>query len=274
MARIVIFTDLDGSLLDADSYAYDAADEALGKIHEIGASLILVSSKTRSEVEPLRFRLNHEHPFVVENGGGLFMPKGYFPFPVERSVLRGEYQVVEIGAPYAGLRLALKEIGQTLNCRLVGFGDLSAEEIARLTGLSPSDALLSKQREYDEPFVMGEPGAAWDRLCRAVAARNLRCTRGGRFYHLMGANDKGVASRVLLGCYRRLADQEGQPLITVGIGDSLNDLPMLELMDYPIVVQKPDASYDPDIQVSGLIQAPGIGPVGWNRGLLDLLARI
>ncbi|MBX3236870.1 MAG: HAD-IIB family hydrolase [Nitrospiraceae bacterium] len=274
MARIVILTDLDGSLLDADTYAYNAADEALARIQGIGASLILVSSKTRSEIEPLRFRLNHQHPFVVENGGGLFMPKGYFPFPIEQSVLRGEYQVVEIGSPYAGLRLALKELGQTLNCRLVGFGDLSAEDIARLTGLSVSDALLSKQREYDEPFVMREPGVPWERLCQAAAARNLRCTRGGRFYHLMGASDKGIASRVLLGCYRRLAEQEGQALVTIGIGDSLNDTPMLALVDYPILVQKPDTSYDPDVRMSGLIQAPGVGPVGWNRSVLDVLTRI
>ncbi len=271
MPRIVIFTDLDGSLLDADTYSYDAAAEALAMVQAVGASLILVSSKTRSEIEPIRFRLVHQHPFIVENGGGVFLPKGYFPFPVEHATIRGDYQVVEIGAPYVGLRVALKEIGQALGRRLHGLGDMSTEEVAKLTGLSPSDALLAKQREYDEPFVFLDNGVSWDDLQRAVAARNLRCTRGGRFYHLMGPNDKGVASRILLQCYRQLSQADGQPLITVGIGDSLNDLPMLALVDHPILVQKPDGSYDPDVQIPNLIRAPGIGPVGWNRSVLDFL---
>jgi mannosyl-3-phosphoglycerate phosphatase len=271
MPRIVIFTDLDGSLLDTDTYSYDAAKDALARIQEKAVSLILVSSKTRSEIEPLRFRLAHQHPFVVENGGGLFIPKGYFPFPVEHSALRGEYQVVEIGAPYAALRLSLKEISQSLGCKLVGFGDMSSDEIARLTGLSPSEALLAKQREYDEPFISQGTDLSWETLQEAAAARNLHCTRGGRFYHLMGANDKGVASRILLTCYRRLADNEGQPLVTIAVGDSLNDEPMLALATYPVLVQRPDGTYDPDVRIPQLIRSPAAGPTGWNKAVLDLL---
>ena len=154
MGRIIIFTDLDGSLLDATSYSFEAAKDALSAIARLGAALILVSSKTRSEMEPLRLRLNHLHPFIVENGGALLIPNGYFPFPIEDSTPNGEYNVVEIGAPYSSLRTALGEIAEALGCRLQGFGDLSAEEVAQLTGLSSADALRATQREYDEPFVV------------------------------------------------------------------------------------------------------------------------
>ncbi|MBI4002836.1 MAG: HAD-IIB family hydrolase [Nitrospira defluvii] len=271
MRRIIIFTDLDGSLLDASNYSFDAAKDALSAIHRLGAALILVSSKTRSEMEPLRLRLNHLHPFIVENGGALCIPKGYFPFPIDDSTPNGEYDVVAIGAPYATLRAALKEIGQALGCRLQGFGDLSVEEVAQLTGLSSADALLATRREYDEPFVVVGDEIAWSRLLKAAEARGLQCTRGGRFYHLMGSNDKGIASQRLMGWYRHLAQADGQGLVTIGIGDSLNDLPMLAVTDYPILVQKPDRSYDPDVQLPHLIRAVGVGPVGWNRSLMDLL---
>lgn len=269
--HILILTDLDGTLLDATTYSYEAATDALSAIRALDASLILVSSKTRSEMEPLRLRLDNRHPFIVENGGALFIPKAYFPFPLEQAEPRGDYEVVEIGTPYARLRTALKEISRDLGCRLRGFGDLSLEEVSALTGLSPAETLPATQREYDEPVVVESNGMAWSRLSAAAATRGLRWTRGGRFYHLMGDNDKGVASRRLIAWYERRAQQEGRALITVGIGDSLNDLPMLEAVNYPILVRNPDGSYDPDVQCPHLTRAEGVGPVGWNRSLMDLL---
>jgi len=271
MGHIVIFTDLDGSLLDATTYSYEAAEQALAAIQRRGASLILVSSKTRSEIEPLRRRLDNHHPFIVENGGALLIPKGYFPFPVDQAIINEDYQVIEIGTPYLALRSALKNIGDLLGCRIRGFGDLSAEEVARFTGLPPADALLAKRREYDEPFVIEGRRVAWNDLLRAAETQGLRCTEGGRFYHLTGSNDKGIASTVLTKQYRRLALAAGDTLTTIGLGDSLNDLPLLTTVDYPILVQKPDRSYDSNIHLPRLIHADGIGPVGWNRSLIDLL---
>jgi len=271
MRRIIIYTDLDGSLLDATSYSFNAAEDALSAIHRLGAALILVSSKTRAEIEPLRLRLHHFHPFIVENGGALYVPRGYFPFPLENSTPNREYDVVAIGTPYLSLRAALKEIGRDLGYRLQGFGDLSAGEVAQVTGLSSAEALLAIQREYDEPFVVEGSEIEWSRLLKAAEVQGLQCTRGGRFYHLMGLNDKGIASRRLMGWYSHLAREEGSRLVTIGIGDSLNDLPMLAAVDHPILVQKPDRSYDPDVQLPHLVRAVGVGPVGWNRSLMDLL---
>lgn len=274
MRRIVVFTDLDGSLLDTSTYSYEAAGEALARLEQLGAPLILVSSKTRSEMEPIRHRLKNPYPFIVENGGALYIPRGTFPFAVEQAFLHDGYQVVEIGTAYAALRTALSRTQEALGCRVRGFGDLSVEEVAHLTGLSVADAVLATQREYDEPFVIEGDGVSWNRLEAAVERQGLRCTRGGRFYHLMGANDKGLASRRLLSCYERVAQLEGRELVTIGLGDSLNDYPMLAAVDYPILVQRPDGSYDPDVQLPHLIRADGVGPVGWNRSLTALLSRL
>ncbi len=270
MPKMIVFTDLDGSLLDPLTYSFDAASEALHALQSDEIPLVLASSKTRAEVEPIRFRLNHRQPFIVENGGGLFIPKGLFDFPLEEAALRGPYHVIEIGTPYAELRTALKEIEQRSGFPLRGFGDMSVEEIAERTGLSQPDALLAKQREYDEPFVIEGPATVVEEVRRQINARGLRCTRGGRFYHLLGECDKGLACRLLTNCYRR---QWNGQFMTVGIGDSLNDLPMLAEVDCPILVQKPDGSYDPDVKLANLIRASGIGPVGWNQAVLDFLSR-
>ncbi len=270
----IVFTDLDGTLLDAATYTFDAAQEALDALRARAVPLILVSSKTRAEMEPLRHRLGLADPFVVENGGAVFIPKGYFPFPVLWAEVRGTFQVIELGTPCARLRTALKEIGQAVGCRLAGFGNMSLDQVMSLTGLPYQEAVLAKQREYDEPFLIEGPGNLAGAVRRMAEARGLRCTRGGRFYHLLGDSDKGKACQILIDCYRQVASRQGQPLLTIALGDSLNDLPMLALADRPVLVRRPDGSYDKAAWAPGLVRTDGIGPSGWNQAILDILKAV
>lgn len=179
---------------------------------------------------------------------------------------------VALGTPYPALRATLHELQQELGTKLRGYGDMSVEEIAARTGLSPDNARLSQKREYDEPFVIEDPACPEERLVEAIAARGLRYTKGGRFHHLTGPHDKGLAVRYLIDCYRRQSGRGQAALITVGLGDSLNDLPMLEAVDRPILVQLTDGSYEPGIILPRLIHAPASGPIGWNRAMLSLLS--
>ncbi|TAJ09908.1 MAG: HAD-IIB family hydrolase [Nitrospirae bacterium] len=274
MTRMVVFTDLDGSLLDAATYSFEAAREALAALRDRNVPLVLASSKTKAEMDVIRSRLGHTHPFVVENGGGVFIPAGLFHVPIPNATPRRGCQVVELGTAYAGLRRRLKEIAQVLGFEVRGFGDMSVAEVAERAGLDLSEAAAAKQREYDEPFVFDGPAERIEEFRRQAETRGLRCVKGGRFHHLMGRNDKGSACRLLIDCYRRQFKDDQGSLITVAIGDSLNDLPMLAVVDRPVLVQKPDGSYEPDIRLPNLTLAPGIGPVGWNAAVLQLINRL
>jgi mannosyl-3-phosphoglycerate phosphatase len=268
--RIMVISDLDGTLLDSETYSSTAAGPALEALKEKGACLVLASSKTRAELEPIRSRLGHDGPFIVENGGALYVPIGFFRVPLEGAIARETYEIIEFGTPYAQLRAALKEIAGTLGIQMKGFGDMTIEEVAERTGLTHNEATLAKQREYDEPFVLSND-AFIESVRREAAVRGLACTRGGRFYHLLGANNKGTACRLLIQhCRRQFAASQGR-LYTIGIGDSANDLPMLAAVDQPILVQKPDGSYDPAGQLQHVLYAPGIGPAGWNAAVLHVL---
>jgi mannosyl-3-phosphoglycerate phosphatase len=276
MPNLIVFTDLDGSLLDITTYSYKAALPALTALREQGIPLILASSKTRAEMEPIRQRLDLHNPFIVENGGAVFVPQGFFEFPLERMRTRPPYQVMELGLPYHMLREVLKQIEDAIETPLQGFGDLSVETIMQVTGLPRADASLAKQREYDEPFLLQGPQPLIEEVCRQIVTRGLRWTKGGRLFHLTGDNDKGEAASILLRCYHRQQRMRGETerIETIGIGDSINDTTLLAMVDYPILVQKQDGSYDPDIQLPRMIHAPGIGPVGWNEAVLELLAQV
>lgn len=268
---MVLFTDLDGTLLDSSTYSFEAAREALDQLHARSIPLIIVSSKTRAEMEPLRTRLGNEHPFIVENGGAVVIPSAYFPFQPPTATSHDQYVLVELGTSYAVLRQALKDIEQELGVELRGYGDMSLDEVVRRTGLSLSEAELAMQRRYDEPFVVEDEQCPLDTLWHAITARGLRWTKGDRFYHLMGLQDKGQAVHYLIECYRRLADHDRDRLLTVGIGNSLNDLPMLQAVEQPILVQQPNGLYETSIALPQLILAPGPGPLGWNQAVLSLL---
>jgi len=236
---------------------------ALELIRERGIPLIFCSSKTRTEIEAYRKRLDNRHPFIVENGGGIFIPEGYFPFSVEGEG-RGEYRVVHLGTPYAEIRKQFVRLRDELKIPTIGFGDMTPDEVASLTGLTKDEAVLAMQREYDEPFVF--PDVPDERLLTAIEAAGLRWTQG-RFFHIMGNHHKGKAMTMLRAFFERAQG----PAITIGLGDGLNDLPFLLTVDRPVLIRKEDGSYDSRVNIPGLYRTEGIGPRGWNEAVFKLL---
>ncbi|MFQ5899630.1 MAG: HAD-IIB family hydrolase [Candidatus Methylomirabilia bacterium] len=265
MQCCVICTDLDGTLLHHDTYKFDAANPALALLRERGIPVILCSSKTRAEIEYYRSLLQNEHPFVAENGGAAFIPQGYFP-PFATRNIRDGYEVLEFGQPYETIVRALEQCRRETGAMLTGFHDLAAEEVVGLTGLSLENARRAKAREYDEPFLLRreEDRSVVETWVRGAG---LRISGGGRFYHLTGNHDKGGAVDAVLRQFRHEA-----PVLAVGIGDSTNDLPMLQAVDRPLLVQRHDGTYDPNINNPKIAHVAGVGPVGWNTAILTLLA--
>ena len=264
MKKTIIFTDLDGTLLDEATYSYAAALPALSLIADGGTPLILCSSKTRSELEAYRLLLNNHHPFISENGGGIFIPRGYFSFPVEAEEANG-YQLIRLGTPYAEIRKHFVRLREQLRAKVHGFADLSVAEVAALTGLSEKETILARLRDFDEPFIFeGEPDK---NFLHTIEATGLRWTHG-RIFHIMGDHDKGRAVSILMSLYRK---QYGG-IASIALGDSLNDLPMLMAVDRPVLVRHTDGSFDARITIPGLLKTQLPGPAGWNEAMLQLLA--
>lgn len=265
ITKIIIFTDLDGTLLHPKTYSFEDAVPALELLKERGIPLVLCSSKTKSEIEVYRQRLNNGHPFITENGGGIFIPEDYFPFPVEGERTEG-YRVVAIGTAYQKIRTVFSELRERLRVSVTGFGDLSAADIAALSGLPMNEAMLAKARDFDEPFIFENGETRREAFLKAVKDRGLHWTQG-RFFHVLGDNDKGKAVRILT----RLYEKAYGKITTIGLGDSFNDLPLLQAVDSPVLVRKEDGSYDSRVEVNGLVKSQGTGPTGWNEVVLKLL---
>lgn len=272
--RIVFFTDLDGTLLGHEGYDWKPAARALEILRRRRIPLVLVTSKTRAEVVPLLTRLQRREPFVVENGGAVYLPEGYFPFRIrgEKRAEQGWCRVA-FGISRRRLLAALRRAARRADVKVRSFAGMTAREVAALTGLEVREARLAMRREYDEPFVLrGEARGDWPRLRRAIRDEGLRATRGGRFFHILGRNDKGAAVRALKRWYRR---RWRGPVRAVGLGDSPNDVPLLRAVDVPVLVARPGGRYDRETlsAVPRARRAGGVGPAGWNRAVLELVQR-
>lgn len=268
----IAFTDLDGTLLAHDDYDWRPAAPAIEALRARGVPLVLASSKTRREIERWRARLGNADPFIAENGGALFVPEGWLPAAPAGAGRRDGLWVIEFGTPYARLRAALGAMSRDTALALRGFGDMTPDEVGRRTGLAGDDLGAALDREYDEPFVIDGPGGedAGVALRAAAAAHGLTVTRGGRFHHLLGGNDKGRAARMLLD----LAGAGGRRPRSLAAGDSANDLELLAAVERPIVVARPGGAHASEL-CAGVPLARftrGVGPEGFREGVLAVLA--
>jgi mannosyl-3-phosphoglycerate phosphatase len=284
----LVFTDLDGTLLDHDTYGWEAAVPALEQCRTRGTPVIIVSSKTRAEIDILRRRLSLSAPFISENGGGIFFPKETFPDPPPGSVSAdgpggpagsptgfaagremGLWEI-SLGVPYVRLIQALGDIRHELKWDIKGFSDMALDEVSRLTGLDKSDARFAAMREYDEPFIIEgkEPGDL-SPLYRAAEKQGLLITSGGRFYHLQGKSDKAKGMGLVTAWYRPCH----KDVVVVALGDSPNDFAMLERADIPVLIRSRRTFPGLRRRIPRLRISDQFGPAGWNSAILSILSQ-
>lgn len=265
MVMLIIFTDLDGTLLNQEDYDYQPAIPILNQLKKQQIPVIPVTSKTRSEVEGLRQEIGLSDPFIVENGSGIFIPQSNSNrWKVIETSQISQYHLHSLGCRYRKAREGLNQIAADLGEKLQGFGDFSEQTIQSLTGLPLEEAKLAKQREFTEPFIT--PKQIDAKIVEDTAAKyGFRVLLGDRFSHLIDAQaGKGKAVRWLMSNYQLLAEDE--EVITVGLGNSPNDLEMLEVVNIPIVIAS-GRGVHPGLVSRGWQVAPAPGSQGWAKAV-------
>jgi len=261
--RCIVFTDLDATLLDHETYEYDPAKPAIDLLKAREIPIVFVTSKTEPEARALQQRLGLCAPFIVENGGAVFIPRCCSRLYGSDGV--ADYDVIRLGAEYDACVSMLERYKTAFGLR--GFSHMHHDEVAERTGLHEHGAAMAKERYCSEPFVMEDEGRLAE-LEAAVAEEGFTITKGGRFFHLIGkTQSKGAAVRALLA---RAEAMTGVRFRSVGLGDSANDFSMLASVDVPVLIPRHDGSYAP-LTLPGLLKAPYPGPRGWNAVMLQLL---
>ena len=253
-SSMVVFTDLDATLLDHETYSYAAADEALGWLREQHIPLVLCSSKTLAEMNVLHAELGLSAPMVTENGAAVAFPS---------QADGAEWEIAATGASHDQVLSVIRALRTEHTYDFEGFSDWDVQGVMDHTGLPADRAALSRQRNGTEPILWNDSVERFGAFEAAVEAAGLRIVAGGRFLHVMGRFDKADGMQTVL---QHLPHQ--QPTV-IALGDSPNDAAMLNAADIAVVIQSPRAEHlQPGAE--RVIRTTGQGPVGWQEAM-DLI---
>ncbi|GAB6069145.1 mannosyl-3-phosphoglycerate phosphatase-related protein [Thiomicrorhabdus hydrogeniphila] len=279
--RKLLFTDLDGSLLDHHNYDYSQALPALQSLNEQNIPWILTTSKTAEEVLDIKNTLNNTYPFIVENGAGIFWPKQSMVFSdafkrewlqnIEIEDWHGEYEFISLNAISMSKMLELAQrFRKQFNLIFTSFSEMSNQQVADCTGLTIEQAAKAKQRHFSEPLLWQDTDEQLNQFARHLKPFGLQVIKGGRFVHLMGLSNKGLALQFLTAYYHQAWKE---PIETMALGDGNNDVPLLEKSDYPVIIRSP-VNPPPKVNHSKVIVTKEYGPQGWNNAVLHWLKPI
>ncbi|MFP4303611.1 MAG: HAD-IIB family hydrolase [Rhodosalinus sp.] len=253
MAKWLIVTDLDGTLLEHETYSHAPAEATLDRLRAAGVPVAFASSKTAAEIVPLRAELGFAHvPAICENGGGL-VPPGRDALP-DRS-------------RHARLRAALAALPAALRAPFRGFSDMDVDAVAAATGLPPDAAARARDRAFTEPGLWTGTQADRGAFIEALAAQGVTAREGGRFLTLGFGHTKAERMHQIadeMGCERLLA-----------LGDAPNDIEMLEAADRAAIVANPHRAPLPALggEATGRILRTDLpGPAGWSLAVERILS--
>ena len=250
--RLLVFTDLDGTLLDHHTYDWSPAIPALDALKASGSGLILASSKTAIEIASIRADLQTEQwPSIVENGAGLL--------PAHTATLKGNED-------YKKLRSTINSMTGELRDLFIGFGDMTATQVSDITGLNASSVQLAKTRSFSEPGIWNGDTTQRNEFVALLRNHGIIAQQGGRFMTLSFGANKADQLLTLKHRYK--------PKQTIALGDASNDIEMLQAADRGVIVTNPSATPLPILPGENegrIVRTAEPGPIGWNKAILDFM---
>ena len=273
MSAAVIYTDLDGTLLDHYTYSAEAARATLATLRGLGVPVIPCTSKTAAETRVIAAQLGLDGPMIVENGAAIWVPDRWGLMRTEAAVSESEMWCHGFGIPRAVIRRQLAILSVEWGNRYQSLCDLSDKQVMSITGLDAASARLAKERHFCETLVwLGTPA---DRIAFAdqVKTLDLRCVQGGRFVHVLSSGGKAEAVSWL---HRKIcAERPGfEAALSISAGDAENDVEMLQVTDLALLVRSPVGDPPTLKRAGGLVISDEFGPAGWSEGIEILLDRV
>ena len=260
--NLIFFSDIDGTLINNNSFCYGKNIETIKELLQAGHHVIFNSSKTFAEIDYILKSENLSIPFICETGGAVYCPRSFFG---ESDNRRGDYDVLFESAKISNFS---KKIGPVLSSdfkdEILFFNDMSIKMKERFSGLHGKDLERASSRDFSILFKWHAGDEKLDKLRDILEDFNLTIIKGGRFFHICSNFNKYSAMKFIL--TKISHNSPGQIYKTVGIGDSSNDIEMLNKTDYKCVVQSiNNTSLIAGLTSKDFILSTTRAPEGWQE---------
>ncbi|WBU51054.1 mannosyl-3-phosphoglycerate phosphatase-related protein [Kosakonia pseudosacchari] len=225
---LLIFTDIEGTLLDSHTGEWQPAAEWLARLRQRKIPVILCSSKTAAEMIAIQNLLQLQGlPFIAENGAVIQLDEHWQD--------HDDYPRIITGSPHAEIARVLTQLRQSNGWKFTTFTELDEHVLAELTGLTPAQANLAKLQEASETLIWRDSDERMAAFDDALAQLGLRVVQGARFWHVL--DERGGKDQAVSWLTRQYRHYQGKRAVTVGLGDGPNDAPLLDNVDYAVVVK-------------------------------------
>lgn len=267
MTKTLIFSDMDGTLLDHHTYSFAAAKPTLNKLRLKEIAVIPTTSKTYAEMQSLRHRIGLEGPFIIENGAAIYIPTFFLKHkPSDTTDVDGFWCKSFIADKSHWIHL-LEHLDDEFSGQYQQFSKMSVSDIQECTGLDAQSASLAAKRQFGEPVLWLGNDADKSRFIEAIKNKGAYPLEGGRFIHISGNCNKGQALYWLATEYQ---NQFKVDVNTIALGDGKNDVAMLEAADVAVRIHSP-TNPPPEVNNQNLHTSTLTGPEGWSEMLTALL---
>ena len=175
-----------------------------------------------------------------------------------------------LGKSYEYLRAKLDLISKEIGYNLKSLNDLPKKEIFNLTGLSDKGIELALQRQWSVPFL-NPPEEDLMLISEISKKLDTAIYKGNRMSHLLS---KGIHKGEAVKQMKKLFNGP-EPKI-IALGDSQNDLPLLEVADMAVVVPSkkgPNLALKEGIDRGDFVLAPAPHSEGWSLAVRELIER-
>ncbi len=247
---IVIFTDLDGSLLHRDTFQFDSIKDYIKSLVNKGVIIIPNSSKTEKEIEKFIEELGVNLPYISENGSsihGLNLITSNFP---DKLILSREKEEI--------LKIFENKVPEKLKEKCFQISKMSKKEKENILGQKDEKLKDALNRKYTLPFLFKGDKNEKNRLLKILNSNSLTFQEGGRVSNLCDNINKVKSMNRVIKILKKTEDK----IKTIAVGDNFNDLEMLRNCDIPCLVFNDQFKLD-QININNLIFSNKPSPEGW-----------
>ena len=132
-------------LIPAHGKSVPGLDEFTAALDHRGIPTVWLTSRTRLQLDAPRRKLAHTHPFIAEDGSGVFLPEGYFhlrpqttsPRPRDTPTVRlGRFTCLPVAEQQPAAAEALENLAAETGVSVVSLRSLPPRELAQNANLA------------------------------------------------------------------------------------------------------------------------------------------
>ena len=260
--KFLIFSDIDGSFMNHRSYSYSILKKyiLLLKNH---CQVIFNSSKTFEEIKELNKSLKILSPFIVENGACIFFPRNYNNIVFDKNFFKyNDYLGYKLTNKNS--QLLISEINHLKKKYKFSFlSEITDLRLKKITNLNIQQLKKSRMRMFSNPILWEDKETKKDQFSKEINSLGYEVSFGGRFLHLCDSYNKGKAVKEFLAILKL---NKNLSYKTISIGDSDNDLSMLEQTDYSCIIKSTKKKLLLNKKKNNYY-SKNIAPEGWRESL-------